>query len=64
MKANEARIGQLVKTEWGFATIMEFFAPEHIGCIIVTPFTKAKRFQQGKWIYLRGLDLEEAEIIK
>ena len=63
MKALDVKLGQLIKTEWGFATVMKFFAPMSIGCIIVTPFTKAKRFQQGDWIYLRGLDFHQAEIV-
>jgi len=63
MKAIDIKIGQLIKTRLGLATVMSFFAPAHIGCIIVSPYTKAKRFQQGCWIYLRGLDLEQVEII-
>ena len=64
MKACDVKIGQLVKTQWGYATVMKFFAPAHIGCIIVTPFfPKSKRWETGSWIYLRGLDLDETEVI-
>ena len=65
MKACDVRVGQLIKTEWGLATVMKFFAPGYIGCVIINPFpyVKSKHFQPGSWIYLRGLDLEQAEII-
>lgn len=64
MKAKNARVGQLLKTGWGYATIVKFFAPSCIGCIIVWKSKDSYRaFKVGDWIYLRGLDLEEAEII-
>lgn len=64
MKARNAKVGQLLKTSWGYVTIVKFFAPSCIGCIIVS---KSKEdytaFKIGEWIYLRGFDLEQAEII-
>lgn len=64
MKAYDVKIGQLVKCRWGYATVMKFFAPAHIGCVIVTSFYPTlERFKPGSWIYLRGLDLDETEAI-
>ena len=63
MKPIDIKVGQLAKCSWGYVTVMHFHAPAMIGCVIVTPFTPAKRFQQGDYIYLRGLDLAETEII-
>ena len=64
MKAKDARVGQLLKTGWGYATIVKFFAPSCIGCIIVSKANEDyTALKVGEWLYLRGLDLEEAEII-
>ena len=64
MKPRDVRLGQLVKTRHGLATVMKFFAPASIGCIIVSKGTKDySKPLVGEWIYLRGLDLEETEII-
>jgi len=38
MKARDVKIGQLIKTEYGLATVMRFFAPKSIGCVLVTSF--------------------------
>ena len=63
MKPVDIRLGQLIKTRWGLAVVQKFFAPAYIGCIIINPSTDVTQFQQGDWIYLRGLDLDEAKII-
>ena len=64
MKANEIKIGQLLSTEYGLATVIKFFAPAYIGCIIVSKKEKDyKEPKLGEWIYLRGLDLEKSEVI-
>ena len=36
MKPKDIRLGQLLKTEHGLATVMKFFAPACIGCIVVS----------------------------
>ena len=64
MKAKDARVGQLLKTNYGFVTIIKFFAPACIGCIVVSKSKKDYiKPKIGEWIYLRGLDLERAEIV-
>lgn len=68
MKSRDVKIGQLIKTQYGLATVMKFFAPKSIGCIIVTSFYKPgtpgyKNFSQGEWIYIQGFDFDKAEIL-
>tara|TARA_Y100000593_G_C4300918_1_gene333313 strand:- start:2200 stop:2406 length:207 start_codon:yes stop_codon:yes gene_type:complete len=64
MKPKDIRLGQLLKTEHGLATVMKFFAPACIGCIVVSKESKSYKLPKiGEWIYLRGYDLEKAEII-
>ena len=70
MKAKHAKLGQLIKTEYGLATIRVFYAPKSIGCVIVTKNPKYKpgspgfkKYGQGEWIYIRGFDFDKAEII-
>jgi hypothetical protein len=70
MKALDVKIGQLIKTEYGLATVMKFWAPKSISCIIVTRDPKFKpgspgheRYGQGEWINIRGFDFDKAEII-
>ena len=64
MKAKDARVGQLLKTNYGFVTIIKFFAPACIGCIVVSKSEKDYiKPKIGEWIYLRGLDLERAEVV-
>ena len=64
MKASNIRVGDLIKTNYGLATVMKFFAPSHIGCVIIAPYTKNINMQLGDWIYLRGLDLQDAKVIR
>ena len=70
MKAMNVRIGQLIKTEYGLATVMKFWAPKSISCIVITTDPKFKpgspgykRYAQGEWIYIQGFDFDKAEII-
>ena len=64
MKANNIRVGQLLKTGHGLVTVIKFFAPAMIGCIVVSKGEKDyKKPEVGEWLYLRGLDLEQAELI-
>lgn len=68
MKARDVKVGHLVKTPYGLATVMKFFAPAFIACVIVTSKYKPgtpgyKMYGQGEWIYLRGIDLDKSEII-
>jgi len=64
MKASDARVGQLIKTSHGLATIMKFFAPAFIGCVIISKGKKDYVEPKiGEWLYLRGFDLQQAEII-
>jgi len=70
MKALDVKLGQLIKTEYGLATVRVFYAPKSIGCIIVATDPKFnpgsqgfKIYGQGEWIYIRGFDFDEAEII-
>lgn len=68
MKAHDVKIGQLIKTEYGLATVMKFFAPKSIGCIIVTSFARPgtpgyNMYKQGEWIYIQGWDFDQAEIV-
>ena len=58
MKPADVKIGDLVKTDHGLARVMKFFAPALIGCVLLDGK------DQGSWIYLRGHDLNTAEIIK
>jgi len=71
MKALEVKIGQQIKTEYGLATVMKFWAPRFIGCIIVATDPKYKpgspghkKYAQGVWINIRGFDFDKAEIIE
>ena len=64
MKAADARVGQLLKTNHGLVTIVKFFAPAFIGCIVVSKGEGDYATPKiGEWIYLRGFDFTEAEII-
>ena len=68
MIARDVRVGQLIKTRYGLATVMKFWAPASIGCIIVTSFYRPgtpgyKKFKQGEWINIQGFDFDKAEII-
>lgn len=70
MKALDVKIGQLIKTEYGFGTVMKFWAPKMISCIIVARNPKFKpgspgykNYAPGEWIYIRGFDFDKAEII-
>jgi len=57
MHPAEIKVGDLIKTEFGLAQIMKFFAPAFIGCVVL------EGPDQGSWIYLRGFNLEKAELI-
>ncbi len=35
MKAKNIKLGQLIKTQYGLATIMKIWAPKSISCILV-----------------------------
>jgi hypothetical protein len=67
MKALDAKVGQLIKTNYGMATVMNFLAPKSIACVLVTylPELKAPRrgCKIGEWIYIRGFDFDEAIIV-
>lgn len=64
MKAKDARVGQLLKTNRGLVTVMKFFAPAFIGCIVVSKGKKDYvKPKIGEWLYLRGFDLEQAEVV-
>ena len=70
MKAGEAKIGQLIKTPYGLATIMAINAPEYISCIVVQRDPKYKpgspgykRYAQGIWLYIRGFDFLSSEVV-
>ena len=70
MKAMDVKLGQLIKTEYGLATVRVFYACKSIGCIIVATDPKFKpgspgfkKYGQGEWIYIRGYDFDKAEII-
>ena len=64
MKPLDVQLGDLVKTSVGLVTVMKFLAPKFVACIIVHPrYPQRERYRQGEWIYLRGLDFDEAEII-
>ena len=58
MHPSKVKVGDLIKTEYGLAQVMKFFAPAFVGCIILNGK------EQGLWIYLRGYDLDRAELIK
>ena len=61
MHPRDVEVGQLVRVRGiGLCTVMNFFAPAYIGVVVVDP----KRPElQGEWRYLRGLDLEQAEVV-
>ena len=70
MKALDVKIGQLIRTEYGLATVVKFWAPKAISCIIVTPNPKFKpgspgykRYAQGEYINIVGFDFDKAEIV-
>ena len=70
MKPLDVKIGQLIKTDVGLATVMSFNAPKSVSCIIVATDPKYKpgspgyrRYAQGTWIYIQGFDFDKAEII-
>jgi|TARA_R110001583_G_scaffold5598_11_gene30127 hypothetical protein len=68
MKPLEVKVGDLVSTEYGLARVMKFLAPAFISCVILTSRYKPgtpgyKKFGQGEWIYLRGLDFDRAKVI-
>ena len=70
MKAKDVRLGQLIKTEYGLLTVMKFWALKSIGCMVVARDPKYKpgspgykRYAQGEWVYIQGLDFEKAEIV-
>ena len=69
MNPRNVKVGQLVKTPYGLATVMKFLAPKFIACVIVGPnkwkpgTVAYKRYGQGEWIYIRGFDFEASEII-
>ena len=70
MKARDVRVGQLIKTEYGLATVMKFWALKSVSCIIVATDPKYKpgspgykRYAQGEWINIQGFDFDKAEII-
>jgi len=70
MKALDVKIGQLVKTDYGLATVMKIWAPKSIGCVIVATDPKYKpgspgyiTYGQGEWITIQGWDFDKAEII-
>ena len=70
MKAMDVRVGMLIKTEYGLATVMKFWAPKSISCIIVATDPKFKpgspgykKYAQGVWINIGALDFDRAEII-
>ena len=58
MHPANVNVGDLIKTSYGLAQVMKFFAPAFIGCILLNGK------EQGTWIYLRGYDLEKAELVK
>jgi hypothetical protein len=71
MKASNVKLGQLIKTEYGLATVMKFWAPKSISCIIVATNPKFKpgspgykQYAQGEWINIQGFDFDKAEIIE
>jgi len=70
VKALDVKIGQLIRTEYGLATVMKFWAPKAISCVIVVTDPKFKpgspghkRYGQGTWINIVGFDFDKAEII-
>jgi hypothetical protein len=70
MKALDTKVGQLIKTDFGLATIIKFWAPKSVSCIIVTRDTRWKpgspgyeRYAQGELINIRGFDFDAAEIL-
>ena len=70
MKISDAKIGQLIKTEYGLATIISFNAPKSVSCIIVSRDPRYqpgspgyKRYGVGEWIYIQGFDFDKAKII-
>jgi hypothetical protein len=58
MHPADVNIGDLVKTYHGLARVMKFFAPAFIACVLL------EGKEQGTWVYLRGYDLDKAELIK
>jgi hypothetical protein len=65
MIPSEAKVGQLIRTEYGLVTIMKFFAPKYVGCVVVNKETRSLRadIKVGEWIYIQGYDFDKAEII-
>ena len=49
------KVGDLIKTYYGFAHVMKFYAPEYVGAIVL----EGKYL--GMWVHLRGYDLNQAQ---
>ena len=58
MHPSEIKIGDLIRTEYGLGHVMKFFAPAYIGVVLLDGK------EAGTWVYLRGYDLDKAELVR